>query len=132
MSHNSLALCPYLTNTTIHHSLYKTMINLTYRAIDPAAQRLTPTRQNKPSYPNRQAFKNGSTIPNRLLYRGFPSSAAYVWFPFVTKLETRLRFGGLAYMTEQGAPPKGPRGKIPYLAISKTGRSDPRPFQTPL
>lgn len=63
--------------------------------------------------------------PSLTLYRGFPISAAYVWSPFVTKLETRLRFGGLSYKTEQGSPPKGPRGKIPYLAISKNGSSDP-------
>ena len=59
------------------------------------------------------------------LYRGFPSSASYVWSPFVTKLEARLRFAGLVYKTEQGAPPKSPRGKIPYLAIPKNGRSPP-------
>lgn len=63
--------------------------------------------------------------PSLTLYRGFPISAEYVWSPFVAKLETRLRFGGLTYKTEQGAPPKGPRGKIPYLAISKNGSSEP-------
>lgn len=60
------------------------------------------------------------------LYRGVPSSTVYAWSPFVTKLETRLRFGGLTYKTEQGAPPKGPRGKIPYLVISNNGSSDPK------
>ena len=59
--------------------------------------------------------------PSVTVFRGFPSSASYVWSPFATKLEARLRFAGLAYKTEQGAPPKGPRGKIPYIAISKTG-----------
>ena len=63
--------------------------------------------------------------PSLTLYRGFPSSAAYIWSPFVNKLETRLRFGGLTYKTEHGAPLKGPRGKIPYLAISKDGSSGP-------
>ena len=63
--------------------------------------------------------------PSLTLYRGFPTSAAYTWSPFVSKLETRFRFAGLTYKTEQGAPPKGPRGKIPYLAISKNGNSDP-------
>ncbi|KAL8723150.1 MAG: hypothetical protein Q9225_000491 [Loekoesia sp. 1 TL-2023] len=61
--------------------------------------------------------------PSLTLFRGFPASPAYIWSPFVTKLETRLRFAGLAYKTEQGAPPKGPRGKIPYLSISKNGDS---------
>ena len=60
-----------------------------------------------------------------ILYRGFPKSASYVWSPFVTKLEARLRFGGLAYEIEQGAPPKGPRGKIPYLDISKGSDAAP-------
>lgn len=63
--------------------------------------------------------------PSLTLYRGFPSSAAYIWSPFVNKLETRLRFGGLTYKTDQGAPPQGPRGKIPYLAISRNGSSEP-------
>lgn len=61
--------------------------------------------------------------PSITLYRGFPSSSSYVWSPFATKLEARLRFGGLAYKTDQGAPPKGPRGKIPYIAISRNGDS---------
>ncbi|KAL8915358.1 MAG: hypothetical protein Q9171_000228 [Xanthocarpia ochracea] len=59
------------------------------------------------------------------IFRGFPATAAYVWSPFVTKLEARLRFAGLAYKTDQGAPPKGPRGKIPYIALSKDGQSAP-------
>ncbi|KAI4207108.1 MAG: hypothetical protein LQ349_009886, partial [Xanthoria aureola] len=40
-------------------------------------------------------------------------------------LEARLRFAGLAYKVDQGAPPKGPRGKIPYIALSKDGDSAP-------
>lgn len=63
--------------------------------------------------------------PSLTLFRGFPSSASYVWSPFATKLEARLRFAGLPYKTEQGAPPKAPRGKIPYLAISKNGDAAP-------
>ncbi|KAL9599996.1 MAG: hypothetical protein Q9219_003465 [cf. Caloplaca sp. 3 TL-2023] len=57
--------------------------------------------------------------PSLTVFRGFPSSAAYVWSPFSNKLEARLRFAGLSYKTDQGAPPKGPRGKIPYLAIKQ-------------
>lgn len=60
-----------------------------------------------------------SSPPSLKLFRGFPSKPAYVWSPFVTKLEARLRFAGLAYTTDQGAPVKAPRGKIPYLHISK-------------
>ena len=54
------------------------------------------------------------------LYRGFQGSGAYVWSPFVTKLEARLRFGGLSYNSEAGSPLKAPRGKIPYISIFKT------------
>jgi len=52
-------------------------------------------------------------------------SASYVWSPFVTKLEARLRFADLAYKTDQGAPPKGPRGKMPYLVINKNSDAAP-------
>lgn len=58
--------------------------------------------------------------PSFTVFRGFPISKSYVWSPFVTKLETRFRFAGLSYKTDQGAPPKGPRGKVPYVVISKT------------
>ncbi|KAL8663887.1 MAG: hypothetical protein Q9168_008012, partial [Polycauliona sp. 1 TL-2023] len=63
------------------------------------------------------------TSPSITIFRGFPVAAAYVWSPFVCKLEARLRFANLAYKVEQGAPPKGPRGKIPYIALSKNGES---------
>ncbi|KAL9101268.1 MAG: hypothetical protein Q9187_009264, partial [Circinaria calcarea] len=58
--------------------------------------------------------------PSITVYRGFQGSGAYVWSPFVTKLEARLRFGGLTYRTEPGSVPRAPRGKIPYIAISQT------------
>lgn len=58
--------------------------------------------------------------PNITIFRGFQGSGAYVWSPFVTKLEARLRFAGLSYRTEAGSPLKAPRGKIPYISISKT------------
>ncbi len=54
------------------------------------------------------------------LYRGFQGSGAYVWSPFVTKLEARLRFAGVSYRNEAGSPLKAPRGKIPYVEISRT------------
>ncbi len=66
-----------------------------------------------------------SDSPSLTLFRGFPISPSYVWSPFVTKLETRFRFAGLAYKLEEGAPPKGPRGKVPYIAISKTSDATP-------
>jgi len=58
--------------------------------------------------------------PNITLYRGFQASAVYAWSPFFTKLEARLRFAGLPYRAEPGSLAKAPRGKIPYVAISKT------------
>lgn len=58
--------------------------------------------------------------PDITLYRGWPGSGAYVWPPFVTKLEARLRFAGLSYRTEAGSTWKAPRGKLPYIAVSKT------------
>lgn len=57
--------------------------------------------------------------PNITLYRGTPGPGAYVWSPFATKLEARLRFGGLSYRIENGSPLKAPRGKIPYVELSK-------------
>ncbi len=54
------------------------------------------------------------------LYRGFPRSDAYVWSPFVNKLEARLRFAGLSYRTEAGSLSQAPRGKIPYVALAQT------------
>lgn len=58
--------------------------------------------------------------PSITVYRGFQDAGTYVWSPFVTKLEVRLRLGGLSYNTEPGSVPKAPRGKIPYIEISET------------
>lgn len=49
------------------------------------------------------------------LYRGWPSQGQYVWSPFVTKLEARLRFAGVAYSTAAGSPRTAPKGNIPYV-----------------
>lgn len=57
-------------------------------------------------------------MANITVYRGFPATANYVWSPFVTKLEARLRFAGLSYDLEQGSLLKAPRGKIPYMSIA--------------
>lgn len=54
-----------------------------------------------------------------IVYRGFPGSGIYVWSPFVTKLEAHLRFAGLSYRTEVGSKFQAPRGKLPYISISK-------------
>ena len=58
--------------------------------------------------------------PSLTLFRGFRVQNEYVWSPFVNKLEARLRFDGLPYKAEAGAIPSAPRGKIPYMTISKT------------
>lgn len=51
------------------------------------------------------------------VYRGWLSPGQFVWSPFVTKLEARLRFAGLSYKTEAGSTRASPRGKIPYIDI---------------
>lgn len=69
------------------------------------------------------AFKPQPTIT---VYRGFPFKSAYVWSPFVTKLEARLRFAGVSYKTEAGSLKSAPRGKVPYIAISKNEGETPQ------
>lgn len=61
---------------------------------------------------------NSSKLPLSLtVFRGFPDKGCFVWSPFVTKLEARLRFGSISYRTESGSIPKAPRGKVPYVSI---------------
>ncbi|PMD47749.1 hypothetical protein L207DRAFT_576510 [Hyaloscypha variabilis F] len=52
------------------------------------------------------------------LYRGWKHNGVYVWSPFVTKLELRLRLARIKYVTAEGDPRTAPTGKIPYLSIS--------------
>ncbi|KAK2738108.1 glutathione s-transferase [Colletotrichum kahawae] len=63
--------------------------------------------------------------PGLVLYRGFPVSTSYVWSPFVTKLEARLRFARLKYRLDQGSMSKAPRGKVPYLEFAPEGQEGP-------
>lgn len=58
-----------------------------------------------------------TTEPHITVYRGWKDPGKYVWSPFVTKLEFRLRYGGLSYETEAGSTFKAPKGKVPYIAI---------------
>ncbi|KAL2195185.1 hypothetical protein P885DRAFT_41026 [Corynascus similis CBS 632.67] len=58
-------------------------------------------------------------IPSLTVYRGFPTRGCYTFSPFVTKLEARLRIGGLPYRVETGSVFKAPRGKIPYLDLDR-------------
>jgi hypothetical protein len=53
--------------------------------------------------------------PDITVYRGWLDRGRYVWSPFVTKLEARLRFDGVQYSTDAGSPLSAPKGKIPYL-----------------
>ena len=58
-----------------------------------------------------------------ILYRGWAQNGVYVWSPFVTKLELRLRLSGIKYRTEAGNPRTAPTGKIPYIEIKS--QNDP-------
>lgn len=49
------------------------------------------------------------------VFRGSAPSNSYVWSPFVTKLEARLRFANIPYALGAGTPRTAPRGKIPYV-----------------
>jgi hypothetical protein len=54
-----------------------------------------------------------------VLYRGWLDPGKHVWSPFVIKLEARLRFAGVSYITECGSARTAPKGKIPYLECSE-------------
>lgn len=54
------------------------------------------------------------------LYRGWDLPGKYVWSPFVTKLELRMRVAGLMYKADCGSVQSSPKGKIPYIAILET------------
>ncbi|KAH6641283.1 hypothetical protein F5144DRAFT_126838 [Chaetomium tenue] len=56
-------------------------------------------------------------VPSLTLYSGFPARGRHVASPFVNKLETRLRLGGVTYKVATGSVFKAPRGKIPYLDV---------------
>ncbi|KAI9684978.1 MAG: hypothetical protein M1820_010858 [Bogoriella megaspora] len=55
--------------------------------------------------------------PQITLYRGWDTPTQYVWSPFVTKLELRLRLGDISYQTAAGNARVAPTGKIPYVGI---------------
>ncbi|BCS26292.1 glutathione S-transferase family protein [Aspergillus puulaauensis] len=52
------------------------------------------------------------------IYRGWLEPGRYVWSPFVTKVEARLRFANITYKTAVGTPKTAPKGKIPYIEIT--------------
>ncbi|KAF2097653.1 hypothetical protein NA57DRAFT_77905 [Rhizodiscina lignyota] len=53
------------------------------------------------------------------LFRGWTGRGYYVWSPFVTKLELRLRLSNLPYQTAGGSPRTAPTGKIPYVEVTE-------------
>jgi len=57
------------------------------------------------------------------VFRGWKDPGKFVWSPYVTKLEARLRFGGVPYTAEAGSPRSAPKGKIPYVEVSPPLRS---------
>ena len=65
-----------------------------------------------------------TTQPTIILFRGFAPTPNYVWSPFVTKFETRLRLAGLTYKKDVGSPFKGPRGKLPYIVTASPDSAD--------
>ncbi|KAH7120742.1 putative glutathione S-transferase [Dendryphion nanum] len=52
------------------------------------------------------------------LFRGWDEPGKYVWSPFTTKLEFRLRMSHLPYTRAIGATTSGPKGKVPYVALT--------------
>lgn len=59
-----------------------------------------------------------------VLYRGWKETGKYVWSPFVTKIELRLRLAGLPYQADVGSPREAPRGKIPYVEVKDTASNE--------
>jgi hypothetical protein len=58
-----------------------------------------------------------------IVYRGWLDRGKHVWSPFVIKLEARLRFAGVPYITEAGSTRTAPKGKIPYVECQGLGDS---------
>ena len=52
-----------------------------------------------------------------VLFRGWEDHGCYVWSPFVTKLEFRLRLSNVPYIVKAGSPLTAPTGKIPYVNL---------------
>lgn len=61
--------------------------------------------------------------PNLTLYRGLDNRGCYVWSPFVTKLELRLRLSNFPYTVEPGSRAAAPKGKFPYVELRTKGGS---------
>ena len=59
--------------------------------------------------------------PTMTVFRGSQPANAYVWSPFVTKVEARLRFAAKPYSLGAGSPRSAPKGKIPYVQLPGGG-----------
>ncbi|KAI8635526.1 hypothetical protein F5Y19DRAFT_14022 [Xylariaceae sp. FL1651] len=68
-----------------------------------------------------------AAAPTITVSRGFKDAGQYVWSPYVTKLEARLRFGGVSYKTDAGSPRSGPKGKIPYITLQHAAAASTSP-----
>jgi len=64
-----------------------------------------------------------SSRPHLTLYRGLDDRGNYVWFPFVTKLELRLRLSNFPYTVEPGSRAGAPKRKFPYVELRTKGGS---------
>lgn len=58
--------------------------------------------------------------PKVTVFRGCPGSAGFAPSQFVCKLEARLRFASITYTNGSEGPLKAPRGKIPFVSLTKT------------
>lgn len=58
-----------------------------------------------------------SSRPHLTLYRGWEDRGCYVWSPFVTKVELRLRLSNFPYTVESGSTTTAPKGKFPYVDL---------------
>jgi glutathione S-transferase len=61
--------------------------------------------------------------PKITVYRGWDTPGQYVWSPFVTKLEFRLRTSNTPYTSACGSFSAAPKGKIPYMEVETPGQS---------
>lgn len=63
---------------------------------------------------------SGDDSSQLTVFRGEQPRNAYVWSPFVIKLEARLRFSSHPYRLGGGSPRSSPKGKIPYIEHTRS------------
>lgn len=61
--------------------------------------------------------------PSITLFRGWDEPGKYVWSPFTTKLEFRLRTSRTPYTRAIGTLSAAPKGKIPYISLTSDSGS---------